>query len=264
LIDSAQRAGSHRDDGRRPCRIFLNVHFHALLFDGVYTRASPTARPRFHHLPPPTDADITALLTRVHRRVQRLLNRRGRWPADDAGSDPFATQEPLFAGVVAVSLQGRVALGPRAGQLVRRLRSAAAATPTGRRSARLAGFSLHADVAVPARRWDQLERLCRYLLRPPLAVERLTESTGGQLLYQFRRPWRDGSTALLLAPLELLERLARGLRESRETCLGLPTFSAVTPAARLLRSIVARSQIDELVTGTRRISQRGDSVRACA
>ena len=185
-----------------------NVHFHALLFDGVYTRASPTARPRFHHLPPPTDADIAALLTRVHRRVQRLLIRRGRWPADDAGSDPFAAQEPLFAGVVAASLQGRVALGPRAGQPVRRLRSAADAIATGRRSARLEGFSLHADVAVPARRRDQLERVCRYILRPPLALERLTESTGGQFLYQFRRPWRDGSMALLLDPLELLGRLA--------------------------------------------------------
>ena len=91
---------------------------------------------------------------------------------------------------------------------MRRLRSAAAATAPGRRSARLAGFSLHANVAVPARRRDQLERSCRYLLRPPLAVERLTESTGGQLLYQFKRPWRDGSTALLMDPLELLERLA--------------------------------------------------------
>ena len=48
----------------------------------------------------------------------------------------------------------------------------------------------------------------RYLVRPPLAAERLTESTGGQLVYHFRRPWSDGSTALLLAPLELLERLA--------------------------------------------------------
>jgi hypothetical protein len=63
-------------------------------------------------------------------------------------------------------------------------------------------------VAVRAHRRDQLERLCRYLLRPPLALERLTESSGGQLLYQFRRPWSDGSTALLLDPLELLERLA--------------------------------------------------------
>jgi hypothetical protein len=104
-------------------------------------------------------------------------------------------KEPLFASAVAASLQGQVVLGPRAGQPVRRLRSAAAVTATGRRSARLEGFSLHADVTVPARRRDQLERLVRYLVRPPLALDRLTESTGGQLLYQFRRPWRDGSTA---------------------------------------------------------------------
>jgi hypothetical protein len=42
------------------------------------------------------------------------------------------------------------------------------------------------------------------MLRPPLALERLTESTGGPLRYQFRRPWSDGSTALLLDPLALL------------------------------------------------------------
>jgi hypothetical protein len=114
-----------------------NVHFHALLFDGVYTRASPTARPVFHRLPPPTDAGIAELLTQVHRRVRRLLIRRGRWSEDDPGSDPLAAQEPLFASAVAASLQGRVALGPRAGQPVRRLRSAAAVTATGRRSARL-------------------------------------------------------------------------------------------------------------------------------
>jgi Putative transposase len=164
------------------------------------------------------------LLARVQRRVRRLLIRRGRWPGEDAGRDPFAAEAPLFASAVAASLQGRVALGPRAGQPVRRLRSAADAIATGRRSARLEGFSLHADVAVPARQRDQLERVCRYILRPPLALERLTESTGGQLLYQFRRPWRDGSTALLLEPLELLERLAAlfmGLAASAgNPCLG--------------------------------------------
>jgi hypothetical protein len=97
------------------------------------------------------------LLTRVHRRVRRLLIRCERWPDEEAGSDPFAAQAPLFAQAVAASLQGRVALGPRAGQPVRRLRSAAAATATGRRSAPLEGFSLHADVAVPPRRRDQLD-----------------------------------------------------------------------------------------------------------
>jgi hypothetical protein len=184
------------------------VHFHALIFDGVYTRATPQARPVFYPLPPPTDADIAALLTRRHRRVRRLLARRGRLPEEAEGSDPFATEAPLFAQTVAASRQGRVALGPRAGQPLRRLRSAAAATVSAPRCARLDGFSLHADVAVPARRRDRLEHLVRYVLRPPLALDRLTESPGGQLLYHFRRPWSDGSTALLLDPLELLERLA--------------------------------------------------------
>jgi hypothetical protein len=86
------------------------VHFHALLFDGVYTRTSPTARPVFHRLPPPTDTDIAVLLARVQRRVRRLLIRRGRWADAEAGSDPFAAQAPLFASAVAASLQGLVAL----------------------------------------------------------------------------------------------------------------------------------------------------------
>jgi hypothetical protein len=58
----------------------------------------------FHRLPPPTDADIAVLLARVQRRVRGLLSRRGRWPDAEAGSDPFAGQEPLFASAVAASL----------------------------------------------------------------------------------------------------------------------------------------------------------------
>ena len=218
------------------------MHFHALVFDGVCTRASPTARPVFHRLPPPTDTDIAVLLARVQRRVRRLLIRRGRWADAEAGSDPFAAQAPLFASAVAASLQGRVALGPRAGQPVRRLRSAAAVTPTGRRSARLEGFSLHADVAVPARRRDQLERLVRYLVRPPLAVERLTESPGGQLLYHFRRAWSDGSTALLLDPLELLERLAALVPPPRRPLLAY--HGLLAPRARWRAAIVPKAAAD--------------------
>jgi Putative transposase len=211
----------------------VNVHFHALIFDGVYTRPTPTARPVFHRLPPPSDADIAALLTRLHGRVRRLLVRRGRLAEEAPGSDPFVAQAPLFAHTVAASLQGRVALGSRAGQPLRRLRSAAAATSTGSRGARLEGFSLHADVAVPARRRDRLEHLVRYLVRPPLALARLTESTGGQLLYHFRRPWSDGSTALLLEPLELLERLAALVPPPRRPLLAYHGVLAPRGAATL-------------------------------
>ncbi len=39
-------------------------------------------------------------------------------------------------------------------------------------------------------------------------MERLTESSGGQLLYELPHPRRDGSTHLLLDPLELKEKLS--------------------------------------------------------
>jgi hypothetical protein len=81
----------------------------------VYTRPTPRARPVLDRLRPPSDADIVELLTRGHRRVRRLLARRGRLGEDDAGTDPFAAQEPLFAQMLAASLQSRVALGPRTG-----------------------------------------------------------------------------------------------------------------------------------------------------
>ncbi|MHC4514102.1 MAG: transposase [Planctomycetota bacterium] len=53
-----------------------------------------------------------------------------------------------------------------------------------------------------------LERLCRYLTRPPLATERLSLQEDGRVRYGFRRPWRDGTTGIVLHPHELIERLA--------------------------------------------------------
>ena len=105
----------------------------------------------FHPLPPPTGEEIGQLSERVHEREQKLLRRRGRAPEEPSLSDPVAEQMPLLAGYAAASIQERVATGPRAGHRVRRLRSAAAVvdgdTP---RCARLEGFSLHANVALPA------------------------------------------------------------------------------------------------------------------
>ena len=159
----------------------LNLHFHALVLDGVYTQSTPEGAPVFHALPPPTDDEIGTILERVHARVQKLLRRCGRLPEEPSPSDPVAEQMPLLAGYAAASIQERVATGPRAGHPVRRLRSAAAVVDGDKpRCARLEGFSLHANVALPAHAREQLEHLCRYLLRPPLALERLTESSGGQ------------------------------------------------------------------------------------
>lgn len=55
---------------------------------------------------------------------------------------------------------------------------------------------------------QRLERLGRYVARPPIATERLSLTCDGRLLYRLRRPFADGTEALLFDPLVFLERLA--------------------------------------------------------
>ena len=66
----------------------------------------------------------------------------------------------------------------------------------------------------------------------------MTESTGGQLLYHFRRPWRDGSTALVLEPLELLERLAALVPPPRRPLVAY--HGLLAPHARWRSTIVPK------------------------
>ncbi len=62
-------------------------------------------------------------------------------------------------------------------------------------------------VSVGARDRARLERLCRYLCRPPVALERLELHPSGKLRYSLKKPWSDGSVAVLLEPEDLLSRL---------------------------------------------------------
>src|SRR5439155_13630050 len=55
---------------------------------------------------------------------------------------------------------------------------------------------------------DKIERLCRYIARPAVAVERLSLSSSGQLIYTLKKPFDDGTTAISMSALELMERLA--------------------------------------------------------
>jgi hypothetical protein len=50
--------------------------------------------------------------------------------------------------------------------------------------------------------------LCRYVSRPPIAVERLALTASGQVRYTLKTPYSDGTTHIVLEPLELMARLA--------------------------------------------------------
>jgi hypothetical protein len=76
----------------------------------------------------------------------------------------------------------------------------------------------------------------------PEHLARLTESTGGQLLYHFRRPWSDGSTALLLEPVELLERLAALVPPPRRPLLAY--HGVLAPRAEWRSAIIPKPAPD--------------------
>jgi len=70
------------------------------------------------------------------------------------------------------------------------------------------GFCLHAATTVEADDTDGRERLCRYVSRPPLASGRLRRVDADTLSFALKTPWDDGTVQILVAPLELLEKLA--------------------------------------------------------
>ena len=74
--------------------------------------------------------------------------------------------------------------------------------------AQWSGFSLHAGVAADALERDKLERLCRYISRPAVATERLSQTADGRIRYTLKTPYRDGTTHVLFEPLDFLSRLA--------------------------------------------------------
>lgn len=146
-------------------------------------------------------------------RVRRLLERRGLEPCDEGVTppDPVAEESLALAGIASASVLGRIALGWRAGARVLRLGREPHPpwiTSTGPRQAHLDGFDLHANLRVSGEDRARLEQLCRYLLRPPVAQDRLQRTGDGRVLLELKSEWADGTTHLLLEPLELLEKLA--------------------------------------------------------
>ena len=109
------------------------------------------------------------------------------------------------------SIRYRIAVGPNQGRKVFTLQTVPAQASDASESAyvaQVAGFSLHAGVAIEAHRRDKLEHLCRYMARPALAEKRLELMPNGHIRYRLKTPYRDGTTHVILEPLDFIARLA--------------------------------------------------------
>jgi hypothetical protein len=150
------------------------------------------------------------LLDTLSRRIVRVLERRGLLIADPA--DPYLEFEvgSSLDQIQAASIAYRIAVGPHAGRKALTLYSVPPLEdePSIPLLAQMYGFSLHAGTVCEAHQRSKLERLCRYITRPPIATKRLTVDDRGRVVYRYKRPFRDGSTHVVLEPLDFMARLA--------------------------------------------------------
>ncbi len=141
----------------------------------------------------------------------------------------------MLAGISSASIQGRIALGPRAGRRVWRVGEEPDAPwvlSSSPRHAHIAGFDLHANAAVPAGDRGRLEQLCRYLLRPPVAQERVRRMGDDRILLTLKAAWADGTRHLM------------GPSGSATTSCSSSGFPVAEPEARSLTRAAHRAKVE--------------------
>jgi hypothetical protein len=155
----------------------LNVHFHMLFLDGIYTE-DEQGKQRFHRVKAPTHDELNTLVHTLSRRIARCLEKRGllerdtenTWLTLEEGDDDVLTQ------LHGHSVTYRIATGPQQGCKVFTLQTLPERedqSTTSSRVANHAGFSLHAGGIAEVHQRDKLERLCRYVSRAAVSEKRL-------------------------------------------------------------------------------------------
>ena len=117
---------------------------------------------------------------------------------------------PILVAMAEASARGRDRHRTTARRRVVRVRGPTAevdAFVMGRLCAQVEGYNLQAATRVGANDRDGLERMGRYLSRPPIATDRLSQLDDQRFELRLKRPWRDGTAAFVFSPHELIERL---------------------------------------------------------
>ncbi len=161
-------------------------HLHLLVPDGVFVE-NPDGGVLFRALPKPTVEDLEAVAARVVRQMRRWLDRH------ELADEPH---------------DGLAQVVTSAAEVRRRAMADDAPDRPVKLVANVEGFSLEAGRRLHENDREGLERLARYCARPPLAMDRITESADGAVVIRFKKPLFDGSTEVRLSPTEFLRRLA--------------------------------------------------------
>jgi hypothetical protein len=141
----------------------LNIHYHMLFLDRVYTETE-SGQSHFHRVKSPSQEELQTLVHKLSLRIGRYLERQGLIERDMENS--YLSLEGLddnpLTELHGHSITYRIAVGPQRGQKGFRLQTL---PPDVEQSysqvGQSAGFSLHAGLMAEAYQRQKLERLCR-------------------------------------------------------------------------------------------------------
>ncbi|MCP5067272.1 MAG: transposase [bacterium] len=224
----------------------FDPHFHALFLDGVHTGFDDPASPlTFHPATTLRDTDIDWLARHIRALVFGHLRRRDFLDDQERISTETEDESDELDRHQAAAIQGMIPFGPHSGERVH-LFGEPPETPPSRPYKKLCadylGYSLHAAVRV-AGNTPRLERLCRYIARPPIAQDRLAVARDGSIVYRFRKTWRNGKRAVVMDPMTFISRLAALIPPPRYHTLSY--FGVLAPAASRRDEIVPGYQDDD-------------------
>lgn len=190
----------------------LNIHFHMLFLDGVFIN-NMVEQTIFVRPKAPTVDELNQLVHTLSHRVARYLERQGLLVRDAENTylQLDAVDDDPMQDVHGHSISYRIAIGPQQSRKVFTLQTIPAQPEEKRdsdRVAKQAGFSLHAGVCAEAHQRNKLERLCRYITRPAVSEQRISFTPSGNIRYELKTPYRDGTTHVIFEPLDFIARLA--------------------------------------------------------
>jgi hypothetical protein len=212
-----------------------------LVLDGVYVE-NDYGGLRFHRVKAPNADELNSMIHAISHRVARFMEKRGFLERDAENS--YLALEPddddAMAQLQGHSITYRIAAGPQQGRKVFTLQtlppdddSLGGTPPCGSdRVAKEAGFSLHAGVSTEAHQRDKLERLCRYVTRPAVSEKRLAITPNGNIRYQLKTPYREGTTHFIFErggppSLDFIAKLAALVPKPRTNLTSHPVASFV-------------------------------------
>ena len=181
----------------------LNIHFHTLYIDGVfsnYKNSDGDIEQRFTELIP-THSEVMELTKTLHHRIKRAFIRAGYF------EDEVHTNNEIQLSLIKSQSVTNTVDNFQKPEPIGKFWNPPFIEFSGEKCFNDEGFSLHANTKIKKDNRDGLEKLCRYIARGAISKERISLTANGMVILKLKSQYTDGTTHLKFTPEQFIKRL---------------------------------------------------------